>query len=121
MSSQDTQSKSTRRKYPAAFKLYLVERCLLAGASVSGIALENGINANVLCPGWTNTSLLDFDRMAAARGITVDEARGHAAGESLQRRILEAEELAGMATLLAADDGRGITGQVISVDGGYKV
>jgi enoyl-[acyl-carrier-protein] reductase (NADH) len=29
--------------------------------------------------------------------------------------------LAGMATLLAADDGRGITGQVISVDGGYKV
>jgi len=26
-----------------------------------------------------------------------------------------------MATLLAGDDGRGITGQVISVDGGYKV
>jgi len=35
--------------------------------------------------------------------------------------VLEAEELTGMATLLAGDDGRGITGQVISVDGGYKV
>ena len=30
-------------------------------------------------------------------------------------------DAAGMATLLASDDGRGITGQVISVDGGYKV
>jgi enoyl-[acyl-carrier-protein] reductase (NADH) len=35
--------------------------------------------------------------------------------------MIEPEELAGMATLLASDDGRGITGQVISVDGGYKV
>ena len=82
---------------------------------------RHGINANVLCPGWTNTSLLDFDRMAAARGTTPDVERANAAAESLQRRILEADELAGMATLLAGDDGRGITGQVISVDGGYKV
>ena len=81
----------------------------------------HGINANVLCPGWTNTSLLDFDRMAAARGTTPEQERARAESESLQRRILEADELAGMATLLAGDDGRGITGQVISVDGGYKV
>jgi enoyl-[acyl-carrier-protein] reductase (NADH) len=35
--------------------------------------------------------------------------------------VLEAEELTGMATLLASDDGAGITGQVISVDGGYRL
>ena len=80
-----------------------------------------GINANVLCPGWTNTSLVDFDRMASARGTTPEQERARAEAESLQHRILEADELAGMATLLAGDDGRGITGQVISVDGGYKV
>jgi transposase-like protein len=48
MSRQDTQAKPTRRQHAAAFKRELVERCLQPGASVSGIALESGINANVL-------------------------------------------------------------------------
>lgn len=48
MSSQDSHSKSTRRKYTTTFKRELVERCMGPDASVSGIALENGINANVL-------------------------------------------------------------------------
>jgi NAD(P)-dependent dehydrogenase (short-subunit alcohol dehydrogenase family) len=74
-----------------------------------------------LCPGWTRTSLLDFDKIAARQGTTAAEEEERAAQENLQHRVLEADELAGMATLLAADDGRGITGQVISVDGGYKV
>lgn len=80
-----------------------------------------GITANVLCPGWTRTSLVDFERIARARGTTAAEEERRAAAENLQHRILDAEELAGMATLLAGDDGRGVTGQVISVDGGYKV
>lgn len=80
-----------------------------------------GINANLLCPGWTRTSLLDFERIAAARGTTVEIEEARSAAESLQNRVLDASELAGMATLLAGADGRGITGQVISVDGGYKV
>ena len=81
----------------------------------------HGVNANVLCPGWTRTSLLDFERIARARGTTAEQEEARAAAESLQNRVLEADELAGMATLLAGPDGRGITGQVISVDGGYKV
>jgi len=80
-----------------------------------------GINANVLCPGWTRTSLLDFERIARHRGTTADAEEARAASECLQGRVLDADELTGMATLLAAEDGRGITGQVISVDGGYKV
>lgn len=82
---------------------------------------RHGINVNLLCPGWTNTSLLDFERIARARGTTADEERARAEAESLQGRVLEADELAGMAALLAGPDGTGITGQVISVDGGYKV
>jgi NAD(P)-dependent dehydrogenase (short-subunit alcohol dehydrogenase family) len=84
-------------------------------------AAPYGINVNLLCPGWTRTSLLDFEVIARRKGTTAEEEEGHAAAESLQRRVLDAEELAGMATLLAGADGRGITGQVISVDGGYKV
>jgi NAD(P)-dependent dehydrogenase (short-subunit alcohol dehydrogenase family) len=81
----------------------------------------HGITVNCLCPGWTNTSLVDFERIAARQAISVEEARRRAESESLQHRVLEPDELGGMATLLAADDGRGITGQVIGVDGGYKV
>ena len=84
-------------------------------------AAPHGINVNLLCPGWTRTSLVDFERIAAARGTTPADEEARAAGESLQRRVLDPDELTGMATLLAGPDGRGITGQVISVDGGYKV
>jgi NAD(P)-dependent dehydrogenase (short-subunit alcohol dehydrogenase family) len=84
-------------------------------------AAPHGINVNLLCPGVTRTSLLDFDRIAEARNSTPEIEEAKFAADCLQRRILEPEELAGMATLLAGDDGRGITGQVISVDGGYKV
>ncbi len=48
MAKQDTQAGPTRRRHAATFKRELVERSLQPGASVSGIALENGINANVL-------------------------------------------------------------------------
>jgi NAD(P)-dependent dehydrogenase (short-subunit alcohol dehydrogenase family) len=82
---------------------------------------ELGITVNCLCPGWTNTSLVDWDRIARAKGVTADVARAQAEGESAQKRILEPDELAGMAALLASDEGRGITGQVLSVDGGYKI
>ncbi|SEB26600.1 transposase [Variovorax sp. YR216] len=71
MSSQDTHSKSTRRKYTTTFKRELVERCLRPGASVSGIALENGINANVLFR-W---------RREHVRGTT--RAKGHDAAHAV--------------------------------------
>ena len=48
MLGQDTQARPARRRYAQAFKRELVERSLQPGASVSGIALDNGINANVL-------------------------------------------------------------------------
>jgi NAD(P)-dependent dehydrogenase (short-subunit alcohol dehydrogenase family) len=87
-------------------------------AQASGM---HGITVNLLCPGWTNTSLLDFEKVAARNKTTVDQAMAVAHADNAQHRVLEPEELAGMATLLASDDGAGITGQVISVDGGYRL
>lgn len=102
---------------------YVAAKHGLAGFTkqLAAVAAPYGINVNLLCPGWTRTSLLDFDKIAARHGTTAAAEEEQAAQENLQHRVLEADELAGMATLLAADDGRGITGQVISVDGGYKV
>jgi 3-hydroxybutyrate dehydrogenase len=88
---------------------------------LAATAAAHGITVNCLCPGWTNTSRLDFERIGAARGTSADEVRQRAEAESLQHRILEADELVPMAVLLAGPGGAGITGQVISVDGGYKV
>jgi len=88
---------------------------------LAAAAAPHGINVNLLCPGWTNTSLVDWDNIAKRRGVSVEVAQESAFADSAQHRILEPEELADMAVLLCADGGRGITGQVISVDGGYRL
>jgi transposase len=68
MSKQDTVSKSARRQYTAQFKGELVQRCLQRGASVSRIALDNGINANVLFR-WRREHL-------RANGLATEHAAG---------------------------------------------
>jgi NAD(P)-dependent dehydrogenase (short-subunit alcohol dehydrogenase family) len=80
-----------------------------------------GITVNCLCPGWTNTQLIAIDQMAARLGTDVEGAKRFLGQDNLLKRILEPEELGPMAALLAAPESAGITGQVISVDGGYKV
>ena len=79
------------------------------------------ITVNTLSPGWINTALVDYDRIGAGFGIDASAARAKVESESIQKRVLEPEELAPMAVLLASEEGAGITGQEISVDGGYKV
>jgi NAD(P)-dependent dehydrogenase (short-subunit alcohol dehydrogenase family) len=74
----------------------------------------HGITVNCLCPGWTNTQLADFEGQGPA-------FKAFAESENLQHRVLEPDELGPMAVLLASEESAGVTGQVISVDGGYKV
>jgi meso-butanediol dehydrogenase/(S,S)-butanediol dehydrogenase/diacetyl reductase len=82
---------------------------------------RHGITANCLCPGWTDTDLVSFAAIAKRSGISEQEARESAEAESAQRRILDPSELGPMAVLLASPEGAGITGQVIGVDGGYRL
>jgi NAD(P)-dependent dehydrogenase (short-subunit alcohol dehydrogenase family) len=82
------------------------------------------ITVNVLCPGWTDTKLANdyFDGAASVLGTTPEALRAQAASENVQKRIVQPDELGPMAALIASEDGgKAITGQVISVDGGYKV
>ena len=89
--------------------------------ALAGQVAPDDITVNCLCPGWTNTALVDWEGMGKAAGISAEEAHAWRASENLQNRVLEPEELGPMAALLAAPESAGITGQVISVDGGYKV
>ena len=80
-----------------------------------------GITVNCVCPGWTNTALVDFDRIGERSGVSAEVARQRAEADNAQRRVLEPTELTPMAVLLASAAGAGITGQVINVDGGYRL
>jgi NAD(P)-dependent dehydrogenase (short-subunit alcohol dehydrogenase family) len=82
------------------------------------------ITVNTLCPGWTNTKLANdfFEHGGKALGATAEALKALAEADNVQKRLVEPEELGPMAALIASEQGgKAITGQVISVDGGYKV
>jgi len=110
-------------KHAAASPAYTAAKHGLIGLTKQ-LALDlaqHGITVNCVCPGWTQTDLVDFNALGAMQGVSADDARKSAEGESAQRRILEPAELGPMCVLLASGGGSPITGQVIGVDGGYRL
>lgn len=79
-----------------------------------------GITVNAICPGYVDTEMTTrgVENIVARTGITRDEAKTALEGMSPQNRMVTAEEVAALALLLASEDGRGINGQAINVDGG---
>lgn len=82
-----------------------------------------GITANAICPGFVATDMAT----AAARNIAKKTGKSEAeatrwlAALSPQNRLMEAEEVAAVAVLLASEESRGINGQAINIDGGAVV
>ena len=58
------------------------------------------INVNVLCPGWTNTRLVDWNMLGSMSGVSAAEAKRDAENHNIQKRIVEPDELGAMAALL---------------------
>ena len=90
------------------------------------IALEvatTGITVNAICPGYVDTDMVSrgVERITARTGRTAEEALDTLKKMSPQNRLVTPEEVAAVALLLASDEGRGITGQGINVDGGTVV
>jgi 3-hydroxybutyrate dehydrogenase len=79
-----------------------------------------GITVNAICPGYVETDMTRraVENITAKTGKSSEEARAIIEGLSPQNRMVTPEEVAALALLLASDDGRGINGQAINVDGG---
>jgi 3-hydroxybutyrate dehydrogenase len=79
-----------------------------------------GITVNALCPGAieTDTMRAEGPGAAAAMGLTYEGLLKVFAEESAVKRLIEVEDVAAVAVLLASDVGAGITGSLISIDGG---
>jgi NAD(P)-dependent dehydrogenase (short-subunit alcohol dehydrogenase family) len=79
-----------------------------------------GITVNAICPGYVDTEMTSrgIENIVSRTGISSDEARTALETMSPQNRMITAEEVAALALLIASEDGRGINGQAINVDGG---
>lgn len=82
---------------------------------------KSGITVNCVCPGWTETTMVDFAAMAPHFGGTEAAARAYAAGQCAQDQVMQPAEVAETVLFLASAEAARITGQIISVDGGYRL
>ena len=87
------------------------------------VALEvapSGVTVNAICPGYVDTEMVSrgVERITARTGRSPEEALDSLKRMSPQNRLVTPEEVAAVALLLASDEGRGITGQGINIDGG---
>lgn len=94
---------------------------------VKSVALEVGelgITANAVCAGSVLTDIVRErgTAIAAQMGLPggLDELMATHAAESAIKRQLTPEEVAAMCTFLASDAASGITGAMLSVDGGVS-
>ena len=79
-----------------------------------------GITINAVCPGAIETDAMRDNAPAAAEsmGMTYDALKEMFSGASAIKRLNEVEDVAEVAVLLASEAGAGITGSLISIDGG---
>jgi 2-hydroxycyclohexanecarboxyl-CoA dehydrogenase len=79
---------------------------------------RKGVSLNVLCPGPTDTPLLDAVKTASPDGNKIIDAMARAVP---MKRIAQPEDYPGTIAFLLSDDAGYITGQTISVSGGLTM
>lgn len=90
--------------------------------SVALEVAEAGVTANAICPGYVRTPLVErqIDDQMKVHGLSREAViRDIMLASQPTRRFVEAEEIAGLASYLASDAARSITGTTIAIDGGW--
>lgn len=88
--------------------------------SVAMEVATSGVTVNAICPGYVDTEMVEqgVERITKRTGRSAEEAREMLKRMSPQNRLVTVEEVASLTLLLASEDGRGINGQGINIDGG---
>ncbi|HEV7859559.1 MAG TPA: 3-oxoacyl-ACP reductase FabG [Pyrinomonadaceae bacterium] len=88
--------------------------------SVAVEVAVKGVTVNAICPGYVDTEMTTraVETITAKTRMSTNEATEFLKRMSPQNRLITSEEVASLALLLATDEGRGINGQAINVDGG---
>ena len=81
---------------------------------------EQGITSNAISPGGVETDLMKEQGPQAAEsmGITYEEFKNNYAAEAAIKRLNTIEEIGAMALLLTSENGGGINGANLAIDGG---
>ncbi|MBK5257611.1 MAG: SDR family oxidoreductase [Vicinamibacteria bacterium] len=89
-------------------------RCLAAEVAA------NGITANAVCPGFVDTDMVSqsVGRIVEKTGLSAEQALDTIKNQSPQKRLLTTREVASVVVMLCSEEGRGINGQALVIDGG---
>ncbi len=81
---------------------------------------DSGITVNAVCPGYTDTPLVDeaVERIAGTTSLTADEARAQLAATNPGGRLITPDEVAQVVAWLAGPEASAVNGQAIVVAGG---
>jgi NAD(P)-dependent dehydrogenase (short-subunit alcohol dehydrogenase family) len=121
MSVVNISSAAGKTSYPASAQ-YSASKSGIIGLTRS-VAMDlapHRINANSVCPGNTMTEMAwDVARAASKEvGMTPEAWIAMRSRDCPMGRYAKVEEVAALVAFLASDEGRFITGQAISIDGG---
>jgi len=89
------------------------------------VALENAaseITCNAICPGWVRTPLVEkqIEDKAKAEGTSVEQAASALLGaKQPNKRFIHPENIAAMIVFLCGENGASMTGEIITMDGGW--
>ena len=87
------------------------------------LALEvatKGITVNAICPGYTETEMLErtIDGIVAKTGRTAQQARADLIARNPQKRMVQPEEVANAVAWLCLPGSEAVTGQSLAIAGG---
>ena len=90
------------------------------------VALEAGphnINVNAVCPGIVETPRMHklCEEKARVRGWTFDQVYEEYVQDMALKRVTTPQDVANSVLFLSSEDSRNITGQALTVDGGWDV
>lgn len=116
---------SAHAKVASPFKsAYVAAKHGLAGFTKTTAleGAEHGVRANLICPGYVHTPLVDgqIDDTAKARGLSRDEViKNVILAAQPTKEFVTVEQIAGLAVFLCSPSADAINGAELSIDGGW--